>query len=248
MKNGKGQIIVAIVVILLGITAGVWYIFGNPFKKSEENKVYNESKSDDNVVQEDEEKNVSASLGEAIFASIPKIYEEQSAPFSEEFKLNATMNKIASESEEPDFSETSVNKMVKKIFGEDESLDKNQLTQDKIENSIYYYSTELGSYTVLPVGLEGIYTDQILKEVTETDTSYFVYTYCLIGEYVYSDDGTYLNVVIGDKAGNDLVLKFVGEIDSNKWVEEDETKLPVFKYTLQKTDDGYYLTAVEQIN
>lgn len=250
MKRGKIQTVIVIIVILLGIIVGISYIFGNPFTKLQEKEIYSENENEDNInySENNKERDVSKSLEEAIFLSIPKIYEEQAAPFSEEFKLNTVMSKIMEESEELDFSETNINKKVKEIFGEDETIDKTQLTQDKIENGIYYYSTELESYTVLPVGLEGIYTDQILKKITETDDSYFVYAYCLIGEYVYLEDGTYLNVVIGDKQGNDLVLKFVGEIDSTKWIEEYEEKLPLFKYTLNKAKDEYYLEAVEQIN
>lgn len=249
MKNGKGQMIVFL--LIFSIIAIIGYSIIATKKDVTTNKIYSETTDSVSMSTSQKEINVNDSLSKSIFNSIPNMYEEQEEPFSEEFKLIAVMNKIiedAGELEQTDFSDENVNKSVKKIFGSHEQLDGRQLTQDKIKNGIYYYSTELESYDVLPVGLEGIYTEQILKKVTETQNNYYIYTYCLIGEYVYSDDGSYVNIVIGDKDGNDLVLKFVGEIDSKKWINEYKENLPIFKYSLKKTSNSYYLTSVEQIN
>ena len=85
------------------------------------------------------------------------------------------MSKIIQTEEEPDFSEENVNKKVKELFGDNAKIDKTKVSTPDIAKSLYYYSEEADSYSVIPVGIEGIFEYQILKNVTETDEAYFVY-------------------------------------------------------------------------
>lgn len=250
MGNNK-KILIIIVVILLSIAIGVtaMNLFENKDEKNSDLDIYGISEQEEESVEKEEK--VRDSKAKIIYNNIPKIYNEAIAPFSEEFKLYAVMDKITSEKEEESeytFSEEQVDKVLREIFGPEETLDKMQLTEDKIKDSIYYYSNESEKYTVLPVGFEGVYLDQVLKEVTETNNYYYIYAYCMVGEYKYNEESGEIKAVIGDKEGGDLVLSFTDEIDSNTWIREYEDKLPVFKYTLKKHNDSYYITAVEQIN
>lgn len=202
----------------------------------------------DKVEEENELKKVKA---EEVFQNIPKMYVEEVAPFTEEFKLNAVMEKIGNQSDllevEPDYSEVNVNKVLKELFGKEETLNKEELTIEKIQNSMYYYSEESASYEILPMGFNGVYLEQKLIKATETEKRLYVYVYCLVGEYMVDESGK-INAVIGDKEGNDLELSFNEEIIADKWIEKYEDNIPVFRYTFEKKEDMNYLLAVEQIN
>ena len=60
-----------------------------------------------------------------------------------------------------------------------------------------------------------------------------------------------VQAIIGDKDGNDLVHVFdnyAALYDENIWLDKYSNLMPIFRYTLTKTEDGYCLTEVEQIN
>ena len=60
-----------------------------------------------------------------------------------------------------------------------------------------------------------------------------------------------MQVVIGDKDGNDLVHVFESYDEMEKeeiWIGEYANDMPVLRYTLKKDGKSYYLVEVEQIN
>lgn len=246
----KKLLVIIIVIAMIGL---IMYI---AFNDSDENKIDEDKdnvriENGEIVENKEKEKEIKKEKAEEIFKNIPKMYVEEISPFSEEFKLNAAMEKITMQSNllevEADFSEKNVNKALKELFGKEATLNKEELTIDKIETSMYYYSEETNTYEVLPMGFNGVYLEQSLIKATETKTRLYVYTYCLVGEYMVDESGK-INAVIGDKDGNDLELSFDEEIISKKWIEEYKEKLPVFRYTFDKNEDNTYLIAVEQVN
>lgn len=211
-----------------------------------------------------DEKNVSKKKQQELFNFIPKIYTEGITPFDSTFILNAVMNKIIDTNEDFDFSENNVDNMVKKIFGKGVAINKEEVAEPDVAKSLFYYSKEAKSYAVIPVGYEGIYEYQILKNATETDNAYYVYAYSLIGGYSYDEDSitqdefgdinydnAKVQVVVGDKDGNDLVHIFENYsamYNESEWLKLYSNIMPIFRYTLTKAENGYYLTEVEQIN
>ena len=213
---------------------------------------------------EENEKEVSKNKLQELFNFIPKVYTEGIAPFDSVFMLDAIMSKIIATNENIDFSVNNVDNLVKKIFGENASIDKDEVDEPDIAKSLFYYSKEAKSYAVIPVGYEGIFEYQIFKNATETDDAYYVYAYALIGGYSYDEDSitqdefgdvSYENakvqVIVGDKDGNDLIHVFDNYTfmyDEEMWLKTYSNIMPIFRYTLKKEKGGYYLTEVEQIN
>ena len=269
-SKSKRKLFIAIGIVILFVVIGV-IIFAIK-NKSGEDKNKPSTSNQEVVVPIDtkvevEEKALSKSKATEFFKYIPKIYTEAIAPFTDSFMLGAVMDKIMNETDnesEPDYSIENVDNIVKEIFGKDAKIDKAKVEEPDVENSIFYYSKEAGSYAVIPIGYEGVLKHQILKEVTETNKAYYIYAYCLIGGYSYDESNSLQNefgevnfdnlkvqVVVGDKNGNDLIHTFDNfqEIyNEDIWISKYANKMPVFRYTLTKSDEGYYLTEVEQIN
>lgn len=243
--------ILVIVCVVLMIALGIYIGIASEKTDKETDKDDVRIENGEIVENKEKEKEIAKEKAEEIFENMPKMYVEEISPFTEEFKLNMAMEKIIINSNllevEQDFSEKNVNKVLKEIFGKDATLNKEELTIDKIQTSMYYYSEETNAYEVLPMGFNGVYLDQKLIKATETKERMYVYTYCLVGEYMVDDSGK-INAVIGDKDGNDLELSFEEEITPDKWIEKYEEKIPVFRYTFDKENDTNYLLAVEQIN
>lgn len=213
---------------------------------------------------DENEKEVSSKKQQELFNFIPKVYTEGIAPFDSSFMLDAVMKKIIANNEEQDFSVENVDNYVTKIFGSDASINKDEVSEPNVAKSLFYYSKEASSYAVIPVGYEGIFEYQIFKNATETDDAYYVYAYTLIGGYSYDEtsitqdefgDVSYENarvqVIVGDKDGNDLVHVFDNYTfmyNEELWQDKYSNLMPIFRYKLTKTEKGYYLTEVEQIN
>lgn len=213
---------------------------------------------------DENEKDLAKKKAEELFNFIPKVYTEAVAPFDSLFMLDAAMGKIIDTNEEMDFSVKNVDNVAKKIFGKDAIINKQEVSEPDVGKSLFYYSEEAKSYAVIPVGYEGIFEHQIFKNATETEDAYYVYTYTLIGGYSYDEDSitqdefgdvSYENakvqMIIGDKDGNDLIHVFDNYTymyDEEIWLSKYANIMPIFRYTLTKTEDGYYLSEVEQIN
>ncbi len=212
---------------------------------------------------EDDEKDVTKSMASELYNFIPKIYYEEIAPFSSFFIMDATLQKMMDE-EDFDYSEANVNKYVKKIFGKDAKINTKEVTEPDVSKSIFFYDEESKSYSVIPLGYVGILSKQIFMNATETKDYYYVYTYMLSGVYNYDEDSvvtdeygdidfenTKVQVIIGDKNGNDLVHVFDNYEEMEKeeiWISEYANEMPVLRYTLKKDGKSYYLVEVEQIN
>lgn len=229
-----------------------------------QNEQTNESSNEAPSKLNDDEKEVSKKKQQELFNFIPKVYIEGIYPFDSSFMLDAAMNKIMVINEEQDFSVKNVDSMVKKLFGKDAVINKDEVSEPNIAKSLFYYSKEAGSYAVIPVGYNGIFEYQIFKNATETKDAFYVYTYVLIGGYSYDEDSitqdefgdinyetAKVQAIVGDKDGNDLVHVFDNYsqmYDESIWLEKYSNIMPIFRYTLTKSDSGYYLTEVEQIN
>lgn len=266
MKKKIG--IISLCIILIVIVIGLIIIvssdeqLNNDVNTNNNNEIENTTEAPSKL--DDDEKEVSEKKKQELFNFIPKVYTEGIAPFDSAFMLDAVMNKIISTNEDMDFSVTNVDNMVKKIFGAKAIINKQEVSEPNVAKSLFYYSKEAQSYAVIPVGYEGIFEYQIFKNATETEDAYYVYTYTLIGGYSYDEDSitqdefgdvSYENakvqVIVGDKDGNDLIHVFDNYTfmyDEKTWLNTYSNIMPVFRYTLAKTDDGYYLTEVEQIN
>ena len=262
----KTLIIIFVVVLVIAIIALIVIITSDSSKNvdkqvavdTETNKAKAPSKVSSN------EKNVTGSKKDELFNFIPKMYSEEIAPFTSDFMLTAVMDKLLYSEEKQDFSTEYVDNMVTRIFGSKAKINKQEVSTPNVSKSLYYYSEEANSYAVIPVGYEGIYRFQILKNVTETDDSFYVYTYSLIGGYSYDEDSitkdefgdtNYENakvqVIVGDKDGKDLVHIFnnYSEIyNEDIWLKNYSNLMPVYRYTLKKEGNNYFLTEVEQIN
>lgn len=262
----KKYLIICIVVLLLIAGILVLVVGNNNEEKTNETdniKSEIETKIEESIMDEDE-KEVSKKKKEELSEFIPKVYSEAVAPFDSYFMLDAVMDKITSEDEVPDYSVENVDDYVKKIFGNESSINKEDVSTPDIQKSIYYYSKEANSYAVVPIGYQGIFEKQIFKTATETKDYYYVYTYVLQGGFAYDETtavenefGTldYTNskvqVIVGDKDGNDLEHIFDTDktmYDDEIWLSNYLDKMPIFKYTLKKDNDTYYLTDVEQVN
>lgn len=211
-----------------------------------------------------DEKQVSDKKKQELFNFIPKVYIEGVSPFDSVFMLDAVMTNLISNSDEYDFSEATINSHVKKMFGESAKINKDEVSTPDVAKSLFYYSKDAASYAIIPVGYEGIFEYQIFKNATETDDAYYVYTYALIGGYAYDEESITLDefgdinyenakvqVIVGDKEGNDLVHIFDSYkdmYDETIWKSKYSNLMPVFRYTLTKSKTGYYLTEVEQIS
>ena len=257
-----GVVFIAIVIgLVIVISSGGEQVDVNvPEENEQEEESVNEAPSR----IDDDEKEVSTKKAKELFNFIPKVYTEGLAPFDSSFMLDAIMQKIIDTNENQDFSVNNVDKMVTKVFGEDAKINKQEVSEPDVAKSLFYYSKEADSYAVIPVGYEGIYKYQMFKNATETKDAYYVYTYTLIGGYFYDEDSitkdefgdvSYENarvqVVVGDKDGNDLVHIFDNYTklyEESIWLSKYSNIMPIFRYTLTKTESGYYLTEVEQIN
>ncbi len=263
----KRIIIIGAIVLLITVVCLIVFISSGE-KQTPNNNINNEqaeqgtnqapSKVDKN------EKEVSSKKKQELFNFIPKVYTEEITPFTSVFMLDAVMKKIIDTNEDLDFSVKNVDNYVKKIFGDNAKINKEEVAEPDVAKSLFYYSKEAASYAVIPVGYEGKFEYQILKNVTETDEAYYVYTYTLIGGYAYDEnsitqdefgdidyENTKVQVIIGDKDGNDLVHIFDNYTlmyDESIWIEKYSNIMPIFRYTLTKGEKGYYLTEVEQIN
>ena len=262
MKKSIGVVIV--VIVCIAVIVGLIILLKDNDETYEPVTIVKNNNSEAPSRVYSNEKDVKENKALEVFKFIPKVYTEEIAPFSSEFMLNAVMSKIIQTEEEPDFSEENVNKKVKELFGDNAKIDKTKVSTPDIAKSLYYYSEEADSYSVIPVGIEGIFEYQILKNVTETDEAYFVYVYTLIGGYSYDENSVYVDefgdidyenskvqLIVGDKNGNDLVHVFDNYdkmFDESIWLKEYSNMMPVFRYTLKKENEKYYLTEVEQIN
>ena len=269
----KRIILVISVILLVSLMVGLIVVTSQDKEREEhssgniENVGTNENEQQENIAPsrlDDSEKNVSEKKKQELFNFIPKVYVEQVAPFDSSFMLDAVMKKIIDENEEHDFSVKNVDGYVTKIFGSNASINKEEVSEPDVAKSLFYYSKEANSYAVIPVGYEGKLEYQILKNVTETDEAYYVYTYTLIGGYSYDEDSIVqdefgdvdydnakVQAIVGDKDGNDLVHIFdnyASMYNNNIWLSKYSNLMPIFRYTLTKNENGYYLTEVEQIN
>ena len=265
----KKIVLISICILIVAVVIGLIVIISSNEENVDiDNNVSNEQ-SNTNTNQapsklDENEKSVSKKKQEELFNFIPKVYTEGIAPFDSVFMLDAVMNKIITINEQQDFSVKNVDNMVKKIFGKDALVNKDEVSMPDVAKSLFYYSKEAGSYAVIPVGYEGIFEYQIFKNATETDDAYYVYAYTLIGGYSYDEDSivqdefgdvSYENakvqVIVGDKDGNDLIHvfdNFTYMYNEDIWLEKYSNIIPIFRYTLKKTENSYYLTEVEQIN
>lgn len=267
MKNKVGIIIIC--VLIIAVVIGLIVFVSSDEPKNNESINPNEDKQTETITGapskiEEDEKEVSKKKQQELFNFIPKVYIEGISPFDSTFMLDAVMNKIIDSNEDMDFGVSYVDNMVKKIFGEKASIDKNQVSEPNVEKSFFYYSKEADSYAVIPVGYEGRFEYQIFKNATETDDAYYVYTYTLIGGYSYDEDSitqdefgdvdydnAKVEVIVGDKDGKDIVHIFDNYTymyEEDTWLQLYSDKMPVFRYTLKKSQDSYYLTEVEQLN
>ncbi len=267
MKKRLAAITVCVLIIALVI--GLIVFISSDDQPNEGNAGVNNNNQVENITGapskvEDNEKEISKKKQQELFNFIPKVYTEGLAPFDSTFVLDAVMSKIIDTNENIDFSVTNVDNMVKKIFGEKASINKDEVSEPEVAKSLFYYSKEAKSYAVIPVGYEGIFEYQIFKNATETDDAYYVYTYTLIGGYSYDEDSitqdefgdvSYENakvqVIVGDKDGNDLIHVFDNYTfmyNEEMWLKTYSNIMPIFRYTLKKEKGGYYLTEVEQIN
>ena len=267
MKKRMGVILFCVLAIALVV--GLIVLVSSPEETDNNNENINNEQGQQVITGapskiDDSEKEVSKNKQQELFNFIPKVYIEGIAPFDSTFMLDAVMTKIIDTNENMDFSVTNVDNMVKKIFGANAAINKQEVSEPDVAKSLFYYSNEADSYAVIPVGYEGIFEYQIFKNATETDDAYYVYAYTLIGGYSYDEesitqdefgDVSYENakvqVVVGDKDGNDLIHVFDNYsfiYDENIWLNTYSNIMPIFRYTLTKTKDGYILTEVEQIN
>jgi len=224
----KNIVIIIGCVLLLALIIGLIVIVSSENNSENNgNKPIIENEQADNKNEgapsriEQNEKDVSEKKSQELFNFIPKVYTEGIAPFDSNFMLDAVMNKIITTNENMDFSVSNVDNMAKKLFGENAVINKDEVSEPNVAQSFFYYSKEAKSYAVLPVGYEGIFEYQILNNVTETEDAYYVYTYTLIGGYSYDEDSitqdefgdvsyetAKVEVIVGDKDGNDLVHIF----------------------------------------
>jgi len=260
-------ICVILIVTIVGLIIAISLGGDQPIEKNTHTVENEQSQEESNKAPskvDENEKEVSDKKQQELFNFIPKVYTESITPFDSLFMLDAIMQKIIDTNENQDFSVDNVDKMVTKIFGKSAAINKDEVAEPDVAKSLFYYSKEANSYAVIPVGYEGIFKYQIFKNATETDEAYYVYTYTLIGGYSYDEDSitqdefgdvSYENarvqVIVGDKDGNDLVHIFDNYTklyDESIWLSKYSNIMPIFRYTLTKTEDGYYLTEVEQIN
>lgn len=263
LKNKAIVFTIIIIVLIIGVVSFV-LISSSQDEKNEVAINKNEggpiapSKVDSN------EKDVNNKKKKELFNFVPKIYTEAIGPFESDFMLDAVMNKIMATDENLDYSTKNVDSLVTKIFGKEAKINKEEVSKPDVQKSLFYYSKEANSYAVIPVGYEGIYEYQILKNVTETEKNYYVYTYTLIGGYSFDEDSitkdefgdinyesSKVEVVVGNKDGNDLVHvfdNFSKIYEDEIWIENYKNVMPVFRYTLTKDGSSYYLTEVEQLN
>lgn len=253
-------IIIAIIIVAVIFSGNKQEIDDMPIQNEQEEVITNKapSKIDAN------EKDVSEKKKQELFNFIPKVYTEGISPFDSLFMLDAVMKKIINANENPDFSVSNVDKFVTKVFGEGAKINKEDVSAPDVARSYFYYSKEANSYAIIPVGYEGKFEYQIFKNATETEDAYYVYTYVLIGGYSYDEnsitvdefgdidyENTKVQVIIGDKDGNDLVHIFDNYslmYDESLWTAKYSNIMPIFRYTLTKNNKEYYLTEVEQIN
>lgn len=255
-------VLIALVIGLIAIVSSDEEGVNDNIPVSNEQPIQQENKAPSKV--DENEEDVSNRKAQELFNFIPKVYTEGITPFDSAFMLDSVMKKIIDTNENQDFSVVNVDNMVKKIFGEAAVIDKDEVSNPDVAKSLFYYSKEAKSYAVIPVGYSGKFEYQIFKNATETDTAYYVYTYTLIGGYSYDEssiiqdefgDVSYENakvqVIVGDKDGNDLVHIFDNYnslYDESIWMSKYSNIMPIFRYTLTKIKGGYYLTEVEQIN
>ena len=261
--NKKVLITCAVAIVLIIVLLVLIFTGNSEPKKEDIKKNETEIKIEESIMDKDE-KEVSKKKKEELYNFIPKVYKEAVAPFDSLYMLEAVMDKIIEEDKSEDFSVKNVDKYVKKIFGKESTINKEEVSTPDIKNSIYYYSKEAESYAVVPIGYQGIYKKQIFKTATETEDFYYVYTYVLQGGYAYDEStatenefGTLdftnskVQVIVGDKNGNDLVHIFDTDktmYEDKIWLDNYMDKMPIYKYTLTKENDSYYLTDVEQVN
>lgn len=268
MKKKVIIISVAILVALILVIGIIAITSSSEQVKPNNNDVQNEQVEEPQSAApskiDEDEKEVSAKKQQELFNFIPKVYIEEIAPFSSSFMLDAVMKKIIDTNETQDFSVGNVDNYVTKIFGKDAKINKDEVSEPNVAKSLFYYSKEASSYAVIPVGYEGKFEYQIFKNATETEEAYYVYTYTLIGGYFYDEDSitqdefgdidyenAKVQVIVGDKDGHDLVHVFDNYslmYDETLWLQKYSNIMPIFRYTLTKDGNGYYLTEVEQIN
>ena len=268
--NKKVIIISLVILVVLSVIAGIIVISSDDSQVPNNDNIVSSNGQNDTLngmapskIDKDE-RQVSDKKKQELFNFIPKVYIEGSTPFDSLFMLDAAMNKIIATNEELDFSVQNVDDYVTRIFGKNAKINKSEVAVPNVAKSYFYYSEDAKSYAIIPVGYEGIFEYQIFKNATETDEAYYVYTYALIGGYAYDEasmtldefgdidyENAKVQVIVGDKDGRDLVHVFdnyTAMYDDAIWTEKYSNLMPIFRYTLTKSEDGYYLTEVEQIS
>lgn len=246
MKNKK---IIGVIILVIVIVVSLSIIIFTGEKENNNNSsdgssfVDNKGNAPSKI--ETTEKDVSKSMAEELYAFIPQMYYEEIAPFTSIFMMDAVINQIMKE--DKDLSAKNVDKHVQEMFGKEAKINKEEVSTPDINKSIYYYLEDTDSYAIIPAGYGGIFKMQILKNATETDDAYYVYTYALNGIYYdeeeaviqvdnsedenkeenFTGDETIIDenkqhkvkVVIGDKEGYDLIHVF----DDEKLMYDDKT-------------------------
>lgn len=202
----------------------------------------------DNTIVTNKENKLDNKKAEELFNALPLMYTEEFAPFTDNFMLTAAMTKVSKE-ENPNYMASNVDAVVEEIFGEGVSINKANVSKMDITKSLYYYFAEIGTYCIIPIGMENTYMTQLLKYATVDDKYTYVYANEINGTWHSEEEKTV--VVIGDKNGHDLVKSFDNYEDIKDysvWQKEYTDMLPVVRYTLEGKDGKYILVGVEKIN
>lgn len=248
MKNKKGismMLLIVIITLVAVITTIIVYaIMGSNFvaKLSEEQaKIDNASLNiSDNTIAPSE---VEYTKALSIFNSITKIYEPMQSPFDDEKVLELVMTKIGANNQNPDYSEENVNKVLHEMFGPDAVINKEKLTDS--QDALYYFSTTENKYRVRPMGKEFVINDQYLKSVKQTSSEYFVEAYIIQGQ-VELNENNEASLTFKDKEGNSITELLSDSWDNkSKIFEKYKNKLSVIRYTLEKSNDSYYILKTE---
>ncbi|MBR5228161.1 MAG: hypothetical protein IKV94_05965 [Clostridia bacterium] len=251
-KGKKTRLIIILACITLAILAFVVILTDNPEEQqgnggnNNGNNISNSQKP--NNGEENKEKEMSKDEAEEIFNTLPLLYKEEFAPFSDDFMLTAAMVLEAKE-QQPDYSAEHIDSVVETIFGDGVKINKGNVSTVDLSRSLYYYYSEADVYSIIPVGFESKYATHLLNKATRHDEYVYVYTYEINGAW-HQEEEEYV-VVIGDKNGNDIVRRYnsyAEMIDYNSWYGDYEKILPIFKYTLKEYKGDYILEGLEKIN
>lgn len=252
LTNKKTKIVIIVVCVLLAVIAAIVIATSNGEDENEGasgNQINNNVIPNGGTAQDvNKEKLIEGNEATEIFHKLPLIYTEEYAPFSDVFMLEAAMSIVIKE-EEPNYSAAHVDELVKTLFGDDAKINKDNVKDMNIQKSLYYYYPDVDTYYIIPVGTEFQYKNQLLNKVTRDDNYTYVYSNEINGTWHFEEEEAV--IVIGDKAGNDLVKRFSNyeEMQAySAWQEDYKDKLPVLKYSLKKLQDRYIIVGVEKVN